>query len=315
MTMSAEYGYQISYGKLQVPFYRVYAHPLAGLTRIPESPFAGRENVLFAAEVDVEVFGDNFLPAYTRGDNALVVATDSMKNFAFQQALAFEGATLEGFLDMLGRGFLATYPQIERLRIAGREMPFAAAPVPQGEGSCFAESGVLFQRQHDDYALAILEFARDAGGATLTDHRCGRVGMQLLKVTGSAFTRFVRDQYTTLPERGDRPLFISLDVCWQYADAADMLAPDLARYVAPEQVRDLVRAVFHEFVSESIQHLVHEMGTRLLARFPQLAAVSFEGQNRTPDPVAVSQTDPKVKVYSSPFPAYGLIKITLTRGG
>ena len=42
----------------------------------------------------------------------------------------------------------------------------------------------------------------------------------LLKTRGSAFTRFARDEYTTLPERGDRPLFIRLDVDWRYADGA-----------------------------------------------------------------------------------------------
>ena len=96
--MGVENRYSISYGKMCVPVYRVYAHGLSGITSIPESLFKGRENTLFAFEVDVEVFGDNFLPAYTRGDNSNVVATDSMKNFILQQALEFEGATLEEFL-------------------------------------------------------------------------------------------------------------------------------------------------------------------------------------------------------------------------
>jgi urate oxidase len=291
----------------------VYARPLAGVTPIPESAFTGRSNTLFGAEVDVEVFGDNFLPAYTQGDNSSVVATDSMKNFIFQQALAFEGSTLEGLLDWLGRQFLVNYPQMQSLRVTGRELPFVAAPVPGREPGAFDASEVLYRRSHDDYTVAVLDFSRTDDAPTLTGHRCGRVGLQLLKVTGSAFTRFVRDAYTTLPERGDRPLYIHLDVHWRYADPADLLAPDHARYVAAEQVRDCVQTVFHQFVSESIQHLVHEMGTRLLERFPQLAEVAFEGQNHTPDPMAVSATAPKVKVYSSPFPAYGLIRLTLRR--
>lgn len=310
--MSADATFQISYGKARVPFYRVYAAPLAGLPTIPESSFTGRHNILFAGEVDVEVFGNNFLPAYQRGDNSMVVATDSMKNFVFQQALAYDGATLEGFLDFLGRHFLATYPQMEALRLTGRELPFVAAPVPGGDGS-FAASSVLFQREHGAHAVAVLDFARDTEGVVLTDHRCGYVGMELLKVTGSAFTRFVRDEYTTLPERGDRPLFITLDVHWRYADPRDLLDASPTRYVAPEQLCDLVRVVFHEFVSESIQHLTHEMAQRALTRFPQLGEITFEGQNHTPDPMAVSPTDDKIKVYSSPFPAYGLIKLTVRR--
>src|SRR5579871_5975060 len=93
----------IRYGKGQVALYRTYARPLLDLTPIPESPYTGSENALFALEIDVEVFGSNFLPAYTEGDNSNVVATDTMKNFILTEALAFEGATLEGFLCFLGR--------------------------------------------------------------------------------------------------------------------------------------------------------------------------------------------------------------------
>ncbi|MBV9689909.1 MAG: urate oxidase [Ktedonobacteraceae bacterium] len=303
--------WQISYGKLCVPVYRVYATPLKGITPIHESSFTGRDNVVFALEVDVEVFGDNFLPAYTQGDNTNVVATDSMKNFVLKQALIFDGATLEDFLAMLGRYFLETYPQMEQLRLTGRELPFAAATVP--DGIAFKLSNVLFSRSHADYAMAMVDFSRVGAEAVISAHRCGRVGLQLLKVTGSAFTRFVRDSYTTLPERSDRPLFVYLDVYWKYTDSFDLVDPSFKHYVAAEQVRDFVQVVFHEFVSESIQHLVHEMGQRLLRRFPQLSEVSFEAQNRTKEPVATSDTDAKVKVYSEPFPAYGTIKLTLTR--
>jgi urate oxidase len=309
--MASDYTYEISYGKLHVPLYRVYARPLTGVASIPESAFTGRDNTLFAVEVDVEVFGDSFLLAYTVGDNSRIVATDTMKNVVLRQALAYDGATLEGFLDHLGRYFLATYSDMERLRITVRQMPFVATTVPTGEG--FAPSTTLFSHMRGEYATASLDMLRgaDDGQARLIGHSCGLVGMQLLKVTGSAFTHFVRDANTTLPERGDRPLFVHMDVGWLYHDAADMLVADHARYVPVEQVRDLVQTVFSEFVSESIQHLVHEMGTRLLRRFPQLEEVSFEAQNRTPDPVAVSDSDEKVKVYSAPFPAFGLIRLAM----
>src|SRR5260370_4384389 len=112
--MGAEPTYSISYGKARVPFYRVYAQPLVGLTPIPEAEFTERPNVLFAAEVDVEVFGDNFLPAYTEGDNANAVATASMKNFVFAQALAYDGATLDGLLEHLSRSIRARSTRLHR---------------------------------------------------------------------------------------------------------------------------------------------------------------------------------------------------------
>jgi len=299
---------------MRVPVYRVYANPLSGIAPIPESPFRGRENTLFACEIDVEVFGDNFLSAYTHGDNSQVVATDSMKNFILRQALTFKGATLEELLETLGCLFLQTYPQMERLQISGRELPFIATPVPQPATRSFGSSDVLFSRSRGDFATAMLDVARDTTGyPVVTAHRCGRVGMELFKVTGSAFTHFVQDEYTTLQERVDRPLFIYLDVYWKYTDAALLLAPDHAYYVPAEQVCDLIQVTFHNFVSESIQHLVHEMGNRLLARFPQLAEIFFESHNMTRDQVMALPTDEHVKVYSDPFSAYGMIKLKISR--
>jgi urate oxidase len=301
----------VHYGKGNITLYRTYARPLAGVTAIPESSFTGRANTLFAADVEVTVFGDHTLASYTEGDNSHVLATDTMKNFVLKQALAYEGSTLEGFLHFLGRRFLATYPDMQTLRLTGREQPFADAPVPFVGG--FKASEVLFSRRHDDYAVAALDVERDGDGARIAAHRCGQVGLQLIKVTGSSFTRFVRDEHTTLPERVDRPLFIYLDVFWRYADPALVTGDDPARYVAAEQARDLTQVVFHQFNSKSIQHLVYEMGTRLLARFPQLAEVSFDAQNRLWDTAFESEFDAKVKVYCDPRPPYGLIHLTLAR--
>ena len=125
---------EIHYGKAEVSTYRTYATPLTGSAAIPESAFTGRPNVLLAAEIDVQVLGESFLAAYTEGDNSNVVATDTMKNFIHRQSLAFAGSTLEGWLYFLGSRFLETYPQMERLRMSGVELPFEAAPVPADGG-------------------------------------------------------------------------------------------------------------------------------------------------------------------------------------
>jgi urate oxidase len=308
---------EISYGKAQISLYRTYAGELSGVGSIAESAFTGREQNLFGLEVDVEVFGDNFMPAYTLGDNSNVVATDTMKNFVLRQALDYAGTTLEGFLDFLGRRFLSTYSHMQRLRLTGKELPFEAALVPSGEVGGFALSDRLFSRSHNSYALGVIEMERAGGGFAITGHRCGVVGLQMIKLTGSAFASFARDEYTTLPERADRPLFIYIDVFWKYAEAGQTTddgawAAD-ARYVPAEQVRDVVQVVFHEFVSMSIQHLVHEMAVRLLERFPQIEEVTLEAQNRLWDTAFTSEEDPRIKVYTDPRPPYGLIKLTLGR--
>ena len=304
--------YRISYGKEGVPVYRHYATPLTGIPEVPESRFTGRDNVMFANEVTVEVHGDNFMPAYTEGDNSDVVATDSMKNFILRQGQEYEGATLEGYLALLGSGFLDRYEQMQEVRVSGRELPFGVVEVPGEQG--FEPSGVLRRREWSDHSVAEVRYRREKAEPVLAGSRSGRMNMELLKTKGSAFTRFVRDEYTTLPERSDRPLFIRLDVHWDYARPGDATGDDPAGYVAGEQVRDICAAVFHEFVSESIQQLVHEMGKRVLERYSQLCAVDFAARNMTRDPYAVpDDPDDDRKVFVPPFPASGTITLTMTR--
>ena len=123
------------YGKAEVSTYRTYGDGRSRACRpIPESAFTGRPNHVLAAEIDVQVMGDAFASAYTEGDNSNVVATDTMKNFIHRESLAFDGSTLEGWLFFLGRRFLETYPQMERLRVSGEEIRFDAARVPGGGG-------------------------------------------------------------------------------------------------------------------------------------------------------------------------------------
>ncbi len=304
---------EIYYGKADVATYRTYANPLTGVTEIPESSFTGRPNTLLAAEIDVQVLGTAFLPAYTEGDNRLVVATDTMKNFIHRESLAFEGSTLEEWLLFVGRRFLDTYPHMERLRVTGVEIPFEPALVPSDGGEGYEASDVLYARQHNDRSTARLEIDRSGNGVEATDLVSGRQGLQLIKLTGSAFADFARDEYTTLPERRDRPLYIHLDVAWRYDRPQSCLAPDHATYVCGEQVADLVAAVFHRFVSLSIQHLVNEIGHAMLERWPQLSEVSFEAQNRLWDLAVTSQQDERLKVYCDPRPPYGMIGLVLRR--
>jgi len=306
--------YEIRYGKAEVNVYRTYGTPLTGVTPIPESPFTGRDNVLMAAEIEVIVHGDQMLSSYTEGDNRLVVATDTMKNFIHASSAECQAATLEGWLDHVGRAFLSRYPHMARLTMRGRELPFSPAVVPAADGDGFEPSGVLFVHDRNDLSVARLELAGEADGSVrITDHESGRDGLQLIKVTGSAFADFPRDEHTTLPERRDRALYTWIDVGWRYVDVADAVGPDASRYVPGEQVADLAGTVFHEFVSLSIQHLVHEIGLRLLAHFTQLAEVSFEAHNRTWDPGVVSPADGRVKTFADPRPPYGRIGLVMRR--
>lgn len=309
--------HEIQYGKADVKVYRTHGAPLSGVTPIPESPFVGRENLLIGAEVELTVHGDAFWDAYTKGDNRQVVATDTMKNFIQSVSMRCSAPTLEGWLHEIGQAFLVTYAQMQSISISGRELPFPAAVVPGDEPGSFAISDVLFSRERCDASFAALELMRDNGDTGthigIADLESGRAALQLVKITGSSFADFARDEHTTLPERPDRPLYIWCDVAWRYTDPTDALGRDPSRYVAGEQVADLAASVFHEFVSLSIQHLVHEIGQRMLTRWPQLAEVSFDAQNRLWDLVSESPDDERVRVYADPRPPYGRIGLTLRR--
>jgi len=302
--------FEISYGKQRVPVYRTHAAPLTGIAAIPESPFTGRANALLAAEIDVEVYGDDFLPAYTEGDNSMVVATDSMKNFVIRETLAYDGATLEGLCHFLGRRFAESYEQLHDVRITAREIPFNAVPVPSGGG--FGSDDNMFSSARADYGEVTVLLHRDANGVvTISDHACHRRDLHLMKLTGSAFTAFVRDGYTTLPDRRDRPLYTFMEVGWRYRDPADLIDPSHQRFVPSEQVRDICATVFAEFVSESIQQLLYVQGERILERFSQLSAVWFTATNRTRDPFGEGEGG--AKIYSDPFPAFGNITLKMSR--
>jgi len=269
---------EIRYGKHEIAFYRT--HP---------------SRVLFAGRVSVDVFGDNFMPAYTEGDNRDVVATDTMKNFVHAMALEYDGDRYEGLAAFLGRKFLEHYPQMQSLRITVRELPFQA------------HSDRLLSPLDGDYETVELDLDRQG----VHGLRCGRRNLRLIKLTGSAFRSFARDEFTTLPEVVDRPLYIWLDVFWRYPDAGRAI--DGSKLVGSGKVRDVVQKTFDQFVSMSIQHLVYEMGQRVLADFPEIDEVTFEAQNRLWDTVKVSDGDPRTRVYSDPRPAHGVIGLTLRR--
>jgi len=272
-------GRTMNYGKEKISVYRTYATPLEGVGTIPESDFDGRNNVFFGLDVRVQVEGEQFLPSFSEGDNNMVVATDSMKNFVLHQAGEYDGATIEGFLQFVGAAFLETYPQMTAVRVSADEIPFDERPVPEdGE---FESSELVFRVSDDESAYGEISQKRGDDGPAIVDHTSGITGIELAKVTGSSFTDYVQDEYTTLPEREDRTLFVAMDIYWTYDEAEDALGTDPEQYVPAEQVRDIAQVVFDEVNSNSIQDLIHRIGRRILERYPQLDTVSFEANNRT----------------------------------
>lgn len=302
----------MSYGKEAVWVYRTYAKPLTTVRSIPESAFTGRENILFGMNVKVAVEGDAFLSSFTEGDNTVLVATDSMKNFILKHAGDYQGATQEGFLEFVGRRFLEKYPQMTCVKMSGEQIPFEELPVPTKDR--FEPSPLVFRYSLNEQACASVEVKRTKEGITTTDQISSLKWLKLIKVRGSSFYGYVKDEYTTLPESYDRPLFIYLNIDWRYNDMEDAKGNTQEGYVAAEQVRDIASTIFHEENSPSIQNLIYRIGKRILQRFPQLVEVRFESNNRTWETVLDDiPASEEGKVFTEPRPPFGFQRFSLTR--
>jgi urate oxidase len=271
------------YGKGDVVVYR--------LTRDGSAP-AGRSPV-FGANVLLLIYGEAFWNTYIAGDNTGLVATDSMKNFIQHETMNFPGNDLEEYCLFIGKKFLATYAQVDGLQISATEIPYAALG---GGDVAFAPSG-------PDRATARLEIARSGTVEAVSGVR----GFRLLRLGGSAFQGFVRDEYTTLADSRNRPLHMWLDLEWTYVtvDAA------FTQGAVTAQVRRAVREVFASFDSGSIQQVIHQMGTAILAGIPAIAEVRLEANNRTWDTIA--ERGEQLGVYTDSRPPYGCLGLTLRR--
>lgn len=303
-------GRTLYYGKGDVLSYRTYAAPLS-VKSIPESPYKGDTNVIFAHNITFSVSSEVLLTSFTEGDNTQVIATDSMKNFILRQTANYEGSTTEGLLAFISEQFLEHYPHIDAIEISADRLPFSAVTLAEGSG--WSESRLVFRRSHNEHASASQKWVRTAYGAALAGQESALSQIQLIKVSGSSFYGFIRDEYTTLPESFDRPLFIFLDIFWTYEDAEDAFDSGRDRYVPSEQVHDLAHTLFHSANSPSIQYLIYRIGKSILTSFPQLSEVRFESNNRTWETVVEPDHSAAAGVYTEPRPPYGFQGFTLTR--
>ncbi|WP_349730198.1 factor-independent urate hydroxylase [Peribacillus frigoritolerans] len=299
------------YGKGDVFVYRTFVQPLTGLRKIPESAFTERDNTIFGFNCQISLKGEAFLSSFTEGDNSLVIATDSMKNIIHRQAANYQGNTAEGFLKFLCEVFLDKYSHIDAVELTANEVPFDHVLIPKGEGH--ENSDVVFRCSRNERATTTIEVKRTPTGSKIVKHSSGIVDVQLIKVKGSSFYGFIQDEYTTLPEAQDRPLFIYLDFDWEYSRWEDATGANPEKYVAAEQISDIANTVFHELNNRSIQQLIYHIGIRILERFPQLANVQFKTNNRTWETVVDTIPNSEGSVYQEPRPPFGFQGFVVTQ--
>jgi urate oxidase/2-oxo-4-hydroxy-4-carboxy-5-ureidoimidazoline decarboxylase len=271
------------YGKADVIVYRLNRDGKA----------AGGGSPIFGANITILVYGDAFWPTYTTGDNTGLIATDSMKNFVQREMLNYEGSDLEDCCRFLGAKFIDMYPQVEGVQMSAVEIPYVAL---EGSEVAFAPVG-------PDRAFARLELDRKG----VVEIASGISGFKLLRLGGSAFHGFVRDQYTTLPDIANRPLHMWLDLEWLYMDPSSGFSAGIVTAV----VRDIVHEVFHGFESGSIQQVIYQIGTKMLADIPGIAEVHLEANNRTWDTIV--ERGEELGVYTEARPPFGVLGLRLKR--
>lgn len=300
------------YGKGNVFVYRTYATPLQNIAQIPESTFTGRDNILWCANVKIAVYGEEFLPSFTEGDNHMIVATDSMKNFILRHAGIYDGSTLEGFLVFVSKRLMETYPHMTKIDISAQEIPFQATSITNNKTN--EASQLVFQRFANERATANVTIERkECGDIEVIAQTSGLMNLELIKISGNSFEGFIKDEYTTLSADGNRPLFIYLQATWEYQLLSDSFNHDTKHYVPAEQIRDIAYHVFHQLETKSIQHLIYHIGLRVLQRFTQLSYIHFESKNMTWDTVIAEIPHHVGKVYTEPKPPYGFQGFTVTR--
>ena len=247
--------------------------------------------------VAVALEGD-FAAAHTDGDNANVIATDTMKNTAYAFALEHLPGAIEAYATALARHFLDA-PQVSRATVNIREHGWRpidtdGAPAPDA-----------FVRTGEGTRVATVAATRDG-----TFVEAGVEDLIVMKTSRSAFSGFPRDHYTTLAETDDRLMATRLTAIWVYG------APDIDFDATYGAVRATMLEVFADHESPSVQTSIWIMAKAMLEAHDELVEVRMVLPNLhhwTVDLAPFGLTNDRA-VYVATTEPHGLIEATVRRG-
>jgi len=203
--------------------------------------------------VDVLLEGD-FAGSYTDGDNSKVVATDSMRNTVYSVAKDHPLADVEGYAIALARHFVDHYDMVKTAQVDVREQPWQRIVV---NGTPHAHA---FQSGGSEQGTCHAEVSGDR-----VFLKSGLTDLLVLKTTGSGFSGFVRDRYTTLRETTDRIFATSVTAEWTWNKTQDV---DFSARNA--LIRKMMLEVFAEQFSLAVQQTLQEMAEAALAVCPEI---------------------------------------------
>ena len=218
-------------------------------------------------------FEGDYAASYIEGDNSGVLPTDTMKNTVYALAASHPVDEPEPFALTLASHFLDRNPLLAQR--AHRRHRARLGPADDRRPSRTARrSGVTAARRRS---------------ATVGAGRSGiRVGagvhdLVILKSSHSAFTGFVRDEFTTLPPTTDRLLATSMTATWQYRDQEVEFGP------VWRAVRTTLLETFAEHDSKSVQHTLYAMGQAVLDSLERVSAIRLVMPNKHHLPVDLSR--------------------------
>jgi urate oxidase len=243
---------QNNYGKSRVRLVKV--------TRLPD-----RHDIVDLT-VDVALEGD-FAAAHVAGDNAGMLATDTMRNTVYALAQGHDDvADVERFGIRLVEHFLAAGPTVTRARVRLAAHPWSRLVSPDGTPDPHS-----FERGKGGDRVTTV--AGDADGISV---EAGIDGLTVLKTTGSGWEGYHRDEYTSLAETDDRIMATEVTARWTYG-----AEPSEIDYTASwEAVRDIILARFGDHYSPSVQFTLHRMGEAVLEARPEVERISFSLPNK-----------------------------------
>lgn len=265
--------------------------------RVMKVTRAGGKHFIKELAVAVSLQGD-FDASYTKEDNRLVVATDSMKNTV--QVLAKEklGAENEEFGIILGDHFLKMYPQVIRAEIALSERRWERLVVAgKPHAHAFQLNG------------AARFIFKTLCGRNERSVESGVEGLTILKTTGSGFENFVRDRFTTLPETDDRILATELKSVWTYRKKPK-------RYSATnEKILEAILKAFAHRYSVSAQATLFQMGEAALKAAPEISKIFIALPNKHCLPVNLAPfgLENKNELFVPTDEPHGQIEGTISR--
>ena len=199
-----------------------------------------------------------FDAVHTHGDNAGVIATDTMKNTVYAFARDRLTGSPEGFGLEIARHF-ASYEVCARAIVDISEHSWARVQVDGRDApDAFVRTGELTR---------LARVAVDRAGSIEVE--AGLDDMAVMKTTRSGFSGFDRDQYTTLLEVDDRLMATKVRATWGYD-------PDLAASGsfdfddAWERTRSTLMSSLAEHFSPSVQASIWIMGREMMDAEPSI---------------------------------------------